>query len=425
MARLIGRLSARKVKTARPKKGRRAQDHADGGNLFLQTSFGADGHVRRSWTFKYELRGRRREMGLGATHTRTLKEARDEAKRLRQLLLDAVDPIDSRDRDAEAKAVAAAKDKTFSEVARQYLTAHRDDWTNLKHAAQWQTSLTKEAKAIVNLPVAKIDVSHVLSVLQPIWKSKPESASRLRGRIERVLAYAIAAQYRTRESGNPAKWDGSLKELLGSTAKAKRAKRERTNSTGHHAAVPYADMPKLMAALRARKSLSARALEFTILTAARTAETIRAEWSEFDLEEAEWSIPGSKMKTGKPHRVALSPRAVQILRGLKRQGGRVFPLGNIAMLKCLRGLRPGMTVHGTARSSFTDWSHEQTAYPKTAIDMALAHAVPGTDGSYRRGDLFDKRRKLMEAWADYLAQPPTEKTASVTPMRKPRAEVSA
>jgi len=422
MARTVKRLSARKVASAKPKKGLRAAVYADGGNLFLQTSLGADGHIRRSWIFKYELNHRRREMGLGSTYTRTLKEARDEAKRLRLLLLDGIDPIDARDKEAESKAVAAAKDKTFAEVAQH-------DWTNLKHASQWQTSLTKEAKAIAHLPVAKIDTSHVLSVLQPIWKSKPETASRLRGRIERVLAYAVAAKYRTRESGNPAKWDGSLKELLGSVAVARRAKRERMNHSGHHAALPYADMPALMAGLRARRnSLSARALEFTILATARTAETIGATWQEFDLVEKTWTIPAHRMKMKKAHKVPLSARAVEILKALPQSGDRPFALSQIAMLKTLRGLRPGMTVHGM-RSSFTDFAHERTAHAKVVIDQALAHAISDkVEAAYRRGDLFDKRRQLMAAWADFCASPPREEpnanATTVTPMRKPRAKVT-
>jgi integrase len=427
MARLVKRLSARKVATARPRKRLDSQLFSDGGGLYLQTKRWPEGHVTRSWVFRYELRGVRREAGLGATHTRDLKEARDEAKAMRQLLLKGVDPIEYRDKDIEAKAVEAAKDKTFAEVARQYLATHRHDWKNAKHAAQWETSLTKEAKAITNLPVAKIDTAHILQVLEPIWRVKPESASRTRGRIERVLAYAIAANYRRREDGNPARWDGSLKELLGSKSHAQRAKHERTQKTGHHLALAYQALPGFMAALRKLDSLSAHALEFTILNAARTGETIGASWREFDLHEKTWTIPASRMKMGRPHKVPLSDRVVQILKSLPHDGDKVFPLSNMAMLECVRGLKPGITVHGF-RSTFADWAHEQTAFAKVTIDQALAHAIGDkVEAAYRRGDLFEKRRQLMAQWSAFLASPPVEKAAGkVTPIRrKAKAEVSA
>lgn len=264
---------------------------ADGGNLLLQVTRGEAEHIRRSWVFRYELNGRRREAGLGPLHTRGLAEAREEAKRLRLLLLDGIDPLDQRRRAAEERAVEAAKDKTFAQVAAAYLDAHGDDWRNAKHAAQWRTSLTHDAKAIAHLPVAAIGTEHVLDVLKPIWRVKPETASRTRGRIERVLAYAIAAGYRKREDGNPARWDGHLQELLGSKAKALKAKRERTGRSGHHAALPYQAMPEFMAELRQLDSLSGCALEFTILTVARTGETIGATWAEFDLDAAIWTVP--------------------------------------------------------------------------------------------------------------------------------------
>jgi integrase len=432
MARLRNRLSARKVASARPRKGLDSKLFADGGGLYLQATNSEPDengriHVNRSWLFKYELNHRRREMGLGPLYTRDLKSARHEAKAMRELLLRGVDPIEYRDKDIEAKAVDAAKDKTFAEVARQYLATHRDDWKNAKHAAQWETSLTKEAKAITNLPVAKIGTAHILQVLQPIWRSKPESASRTRGRIERVLAYAIAAQYRRREDGNPARWDGSLKELLGSKSHAQRAKYARTQKTGHHPALPYRDLPEFMTALRKLDSTSARALEFTILTAARTGETLGASWREFDLHEKTWAIPGNRMKMGKPHKVPLSDGAVEILKSLPHVGDKVFPLSNMAMLECVRGLRSGITVHGF-RSSFADWAHEQTAFAKVVIDLGLAHAIGDkVEAAYRRGDLFEKRRQLMAQWSAFLASPPVEKaTAKVTPIRrKAKAEVSA
>ena len=413
----LNRLKARQVANAKPKRGLDASLLADGGNLFLQLTRGQNDHVRRSWLFRYELNGRRREMGLGATHTRSLKEAREEAKPLRQLLLDGIDPIEHRKKNIESRAVESAKNKTLAEVAAAYLKAHRDDWKNPKHVKQWETSLTKETKAIANLPVAAIDTAHILQVLEPIWRTKPETASRTRGRIERVLAYAIVAKYRKREDGNPARWDGHLEELLGSKARAAKAKRERTGKSGHHPALPYRHTPDFMQALRRLNSLSARALEFTILCAARTAETIGMKWSEVDFEERTWTVPAGRMKMKKQHKVPLCDGAVAILKALKRDGDRVFNLSNMAMLQCLRGLRPGPTVHGF-RSTFMDWSHEQTAFPKVVIDMALAHAIGDrVEAAYRRGDLFEQRARLMKAWGEYLDKP-AGTGAIVTPIRK-------
>jgi integrase len=414
--RTLGRLSAREVGNAKPKRGLDSMLLADGGNLYLQATVGREGHIRRSWLFRYELSGRRREMGLGPLHTRGLKEAREEAKRLRLLLLDGIDPIEHRDRAIEARAVESAKNKTLSAVAAEYLKAHRDDWKHPKHAAQWAASLKNDAKAIADLPVAGIDVAHVLQVLEPIWREKPETASRVRGRIERVLAYAIAAQYRKREHGNPARWE-HLQELLGKKSAAKKAKHARTGKAGHHPALPYREIPDFMVKLRRLNSLSARALEFCILTSARTGEVIGATWREFDLAEKIWTVPAGRMKMGKDHRVPLSDRAMKILRDLRRGGDRVFPISNMAMLQCLRGLRPGLTVHGF-RSTFMDWAHEQTATAKVVIDMALAHAIGDkTEAAYRRGDLFEKRKHLMAQWAEFCDKPAAT-DATVTPIRK-------
>jgi len=408
---------ARQVNNAKPKRGRDASLLADGGNLYLQLTRGDGDHVRRSWLFRYELNGRRREMGLGALYTRGLKEAREEARGLRLLVLDGIDPIDHRKKSIESRAVASARDKTFSEVAAAYLKAHKDDWKNSKHAAQWEKSLTRDTKAIADLPVAAIDTAHVLEVLGPIWKTKPETASRTRGRIERVLAYAIVAKYRKREDGNPARWDGHLEELLGSKAKAQKAKRERLGKSGHHPALPYKEAPDFMASLRRLDSLSARALEFSVLTAARTAEVIGANWSEFDLTERTWTVPAGRMKMKKEHKVPLCDLAVAILAKLPRHGDRVFKLSDMAMLQCLRGLRPGLTVHGF-RSTFMDWAHEQTATAKVVIDMALAHAIGDkVEAAYRRGDLFERRKQLMELWGKFCGRPAAT-GATVTPLRK-------
>jgi integrase len=418
----VGRLSSRQAINAKPKHGADAALLADGGNLYLQLTRGDGGHIRRSWLFRYELNGRRREAGLGPLHTRGLAEARAEAKRLRQLLLDGIDPLEHRRKGIEARAVQASKDKTFGQVAGEYLKAHQDDWQNRKHARQWQASLMVEARALRDLPVAAIDTAHILSVLQPIWPVKPETASRTRARIERVLAFAVAAQYRRREDGNPARWDGHLQELLGAKGKAKKAKHERTGQAAHRPALPYKEAAGFMATLRGVNSLPARALEFTVLTAARRGEVIGACWSEFNLQENIWNVPAGRTKTSKAHRVPLCDQAVAILRALPRDGGdRVFPLGDKAMQRLLHGLRPGVVPHGF-RSTFMDWAHEQTAFPKTVIDMALAHAIGDrVEASYRRGDLFERRTQLMKAWADYCDQPAAV-GATVTPLRPVTAD---
>jgi integrase len=414
--RTVGRLTAREVASAAPARGCDGALLADGGNLYLQLIRGERGHVRRSWLFRYERDGRRREMGLGPLHTRSLKAAREEAKRLRLLLLEGIDPLHHRQQTIEGRAVAAAKDRTFGEVAVAYLKAHREDWKNPKHAAQWEASLTKDCRAITNLPVAAIDTAHVLRVLEPIWRKKPETASRTRGRIERVLAYATVAQYRKREDGNPARWDGHLAELLGSKFKAQKAKRERTGKSGHHPALPYKQVPDFMHALRQLDSMSARALEFTILTAARTVETIGMAWSEIDSIDGTWTVPADRMKMRKQHKVPLPDRALAILASLPRNGGRVFPLSNMAMLQMIRRLRPGLTVHGF-RSTFMDWAHEQTATAKVVIDMALAHAVGDkVEAAYRRGDLFERRKRLMQQWSEFCDRPAA--AGIVTPLRK-------
>jgi integrase len=415
--RTIGRLTARELVNAKPERGRDASLLADGGNLYLQLTRGEGHHIRRSWLFRYERDGQRHDMGLGPLHTRGLKEAREEAKRLRLLLHDGIDPLQHRQKTIENRAVEAAKDKTFSEVAATYLRAHRDDWKNPKHAAQWETSLTKDCKAIANLPVAAIDTAHVLQVLEPIWRKKPETASRIRGRIERVIAYSIVAKYRRREDGNPAVWSGHLDELLGSKAKAQKAKRAHTGKSGHHPALSYKHVPDFMHSLRRLDSLSARALEFTILTAARTSEVIGATWDEIDFTEKTWTVPADRMKMRRQHKVPLSDRALEILKSLSRHGNRVFPLSDMAMLQCLRGLWPGLTVHGF-RSTFMDWSHEQTATAKVVIDMALAHAIGDkVEAAYRRGDLFERRKRLVQQWSEFCRQP-IATDATITPLRK-------
>jgi integrase len=417
MAQVTNRLSRRQVAEAVPPKGRDAVMLPDGGNLFLQCRRAADGRITRSWTFRYELRGVRHEMGLGALHTRDVREARAEARRLRQLLVDGRDPLDERNRAIAARAAEQAKDKTFAEVAAAYIEAHRPGWSSPEHARQWHRSLFEDARPLLHLSVAAIDTAHVLDVLRPIWRTKPTTATRTRGRIEQVLAAAIIAGYRTPASGNPA--DRSVQALLGKTSAAIKAKRERTGRDHHMPALPYDQVPQLMAELRAIDSPAARALEMAILTCTRTSELRGAVTAEFDLMERVWCIPARRMKSRKPHRVPLADRALEILRELPaRDDARLFPVGKQAMLALLQRLRPGTTVHGCARASFKTWAGERTNYPREIVEASLAHRLgDDTEAAYERGDKLEKRRRLMRDWGVFCCAKPATTGAAVVPLR--------
>jgi integrase len=417
MARIVGRLKARQVANARPRgkctrgknegKARRAIFLADGGGLYLQCTLAHDGSVTRSWVFKYEVGGKtlkigrkkekregtRHEIGLGPLHTLDLADARAKAKALRQQLLDGLDPMVERRKREQARIVEAAKAVTFTQVAKKYLDLHLNSFKNAKHQAQWRSTLeTYVYPKIGHMTIADIGPADVIRCIEPIWNTKRETASRVRQRIERIFDYATTRQYRSGD--NPA---AHITETLP----------KKKNGKGHHAAMPYGDLPAFMAELRARDSMSARALEFTILTAARTGETIGgATWDELDLKAQVWTIPGERMKAGKEHRVPLCPRVLAILRDLPRHGDRIFPLSNMGMLELLRGMRPGLTTHGF-RSTFKDWVSECTNYPNIVSEMALAHTVPDkVEAAYRRGDLFEKRRRLMAAWDKFCATKP-------------------
>ena len=364
--------------------------HADGGNLYLNvTKTGA-----KSWVFMFKYSGRQREMGLGSILHVSLAKARDLAIDARQALADGKDPLSIR------KAVEV---KTFGEIADAHVEAMKPGWRNAKHAAQWTMTLTKHAEPLRRLPVADVDTAAVLDVLQKLWKRTPETAERLRGRIESVLDSAKAKGLRSGE--NPARWRGHLDQLL--------PKRQRL-TRGHHKAMPFGDVPAFMARLRGSAGLSARALELTILTAARSGEVLGARWDEFGLDAAVWAVPAARMKASREHRVPLPDAAVAILRRLEelRTGPWIFastkrdkPMSNTAMLMTLRRLKVDVTTHGF-RSSFRDWASEQTSFPHEVCEMALAHAIANkAEAAYRRGDLFDKRRKLMEAWAAFCAKP--------------------
>lgn len=377
MARPINRLSARKVATAG--KGY----HADGGGLYLLVSEAGT----RSWVLRYQRLGKRREMGLGSAAVVSLLEARQAALQQRKVLAAGKDPIASR-------RAAQAAGMTFGEAADAYIEAHRASWKNEAQANQWRQSLADHGPDR-DLPVADVDTAAVLRALNRIWKAKTETATRVRGRIERILDWAKVQGLR--EGENPARWRGHLDHLLPKPAKLKQVK--------HHAAMPYGKVPAFMATLRRRESGNRRALRFTILTAARTEEVAGAQWDEFDLKAAVWTVPAERMKAGRRHRVPLSGEALAILRSLPRDRP---PFPSSGMLNLLRkappkGLGQPYTVHGF-RSSFRDWAAEQTDFPGEVVEMALAHTIKDkTEAAYRRGDLLEKRRELMQAWADELA----------------------
>ena len=403
MARTIGKLTALVVD-----KSKRRGYYGDGGGLFLQVSVSGS----KSWVFRFKEAGKLHEMGLGATHTIGLAEARERARECRRLRLDGIDPIEAR-KVARAQArLAAAKAVTFKNCAERYIASHQAGWRSLAHAAQWPSTLGRYVYPVFgSLPVQAIDVGLVLKALEPIWTAKPETAGRVRGRIESVLDWATSRGYR--QGDNPARWRGHLENLLPTKSKVRRVK--------HHAALPYAEIGEFIAQLKQQEGVAAQALEFAILTAGRTGEVIGSRWSEISLAERLWTIPAERMKAGKEHRVPLSDAARAILEQMQaiRQDDFVFPGGktkrpisNMAMAMTLRRMgRDDLTVHGF-RSTFRDWAAERTDVPREVAEMALAHAVGDkVEAAYRRGDLFEKRRQLMDAWSRFCTAPAGDETA--------------
>jgi integrase len=380
----LHRLSTLKLKTTRP--GR----YPDGGGLYLKVSFNpASGTVRRSWIFRFEHNGRERFMGLGSLNDVTLAEARERATAARKMHHDGQDPIEARESARTARRLESTRAMTFLQCAEAYIDTHKAGWRSTRHLSQWNESLRLYIAPVIGaLPVQQIDVALVMKTLQPIWREKTETAARVRQRIEAVLDWATASGFRSGD--NPARWKGHLENLLPHTDKIQKVK--------HLAAMPYPEVGAFITELRARPGLAARALEFTILTATRSKEVLGARWSEIDFESRVWTVPAERTKGQREHRVPLAPRALEILRGLPRDGDRVFPLGRTAMWL----ERPdGVTVHGF-RSSFRDWCAEQTNFPRELAEAALGHIVgDSTERAYRRGDVLEKRRRLMEAWAAY------------------------
>lgn len=393
MARAVNKLSALSIQ-----KTSKAGRYGDGNGLYLIV----DPSGAKRWLYIFRWEGKHKEMGLGGFPGVSLAEAREKTIDARRQVRDGTNPIEARKREKAASQSTEGSAQTFGEFADTWVQSIISEFRNEKHRWQWTQTLKVYAAALSPLAINNVETEHVLDVLRPIWTTKPETASRLRGRIERVLDAAKAMGLRTGE--NPARWRGHLDKLL--------TKRKRLNR-GHHPALPYQEMPAFMVNLRKRRAVSALALEFTILCASRTGEVIGAQWNEIQRKGAVWIIPGSRMKAGKEHRVPLGERALAILDEMEllKKGDDVFPgqkkgkpLSNMAMLNLLERMeRPDITVHGF-RSSFRDWAGETTDFPRELAETALAHVVGDeTERAYRRGDSLDKRRKLMDAWAKFLS----------------------
>jgi integrase len=382
---------------------------ADGHGLYLQVNGN-----NRSWIFRYKRFGRTRWMGLGSVATYTLDEARELARKARQQIKEGIDPLTARQARIAAERLAANRTKTFKECAEGYLAAHGSKWKTAKGRDDFVASLNAYVHPTCgSLPVAAVDTALVMHCIEPIWRSKTPTASRLRGRMEDILHWATVQGYRAGE--NPAQWEKHLEHLLPAVSQLK--------NNNHHAALPYDDIPTFMARLRAIEGIPARALELTVLCATRTNETLGAKWDEIDLNEKVWTVPAERMKAGgRPHRIPLSDRAVEILQHLPRMNEWVFPalenskvalvrhLSSKAMVRLLQRMgyeNEQATVHGF-RSTFRDWTAECTDYQNHVVEMALAHKIKNkVEAAYRRGDLFIKRRLLMAAWTAYCHRAPT------------------
>lgn len=389
--RALNRLSIKWIESSKRDPGL----YADGGGLWLRVT----ASKTRSWIFRYTRHGKTHDIGLGAYLNVSLELARKKAGEMRATLGRGDDPKTLR----IAERLEAAARLTFRQCAEQYIAANRAGWKNPKHGDQWASTLDTYAYPVIgDLDVSRVDTGHVLKILEPIWEIKNETASRVRGRMERVLAWATTRKQRTGD--NPAKWTHHLDTILPAPSKVKKS--------GHHAALPYQEAGAFLKSIRTQPGVAPRALEFTVLTVARTNEVIGATWAEIDLERSVWTIPAERMKAGKEHRIPLSGRALEILKEMEglREGDLVFPgwkaktgLSNMAMLNLLKRTgHGGLTVHGF-RSTFRDWAGETTAHPREVIEHAMAHQLKDkAEAAYARGTLFDKRCALMRDWEAFL-----------------------
>jgi len=374
----------------------------------------------RSWILRVMVGGKRRELGLGAySSTNGVAEARRKALEARDKIRQGIDPIEETRAARSALAAARATALTFDQCAAAYIAVKEPEWKNSKHASQWRNTLETYASPVIGkLLVRDVAQAHVMSILEPIWTDKTETASRLRGRIEKVLDWSTASKYRTGE--NPARWRGHLDVLL--------AKPGKIAKVTHHAALPYAEIGAFMVDLRKQEGMGALALEFAILTAARSGEVRGATWGEIDLDGKMWTIPAGRMKAEKEHQVPLSEEAVALLKGMPRIAGTdlIFPntkgttLSDMTLAAALRRMGCEVTAHGF-RSTFRDWAGETTAYPREVIEHALAHQLKDkAEAAYARGTLFEKRRRLMKDWAKFCAKVQTE-AANVVALHKATA----
>jgi integrase len=412
----LNRLSDLAVKKSKPAAGGKSKFYGDGGNLWLQVS-GDEREPARSWVFRYTRLGRERYMGLGPYPTITLSSARDKAAGIRRSLANGKDPFDERRAREVAATLEAGKAISFQSCAEQFVEAKRVTWKSEKHAADWPKSLELYAYPVFkDLPVGLIEVSHVLKVLNPVWTKKTETATRLRGRIEQVLSWAKVQGLR--EGENPARWRENLDKVLPDPQQFQKVE--------HFKALPYAKMGAFMAELRDQNGIGARALEFTILTCARTGETRGATWDEVNMQERVWSIPAHRMKNKQPHRIPLSKAAMSVLEEMIKLGtkGYIFPgdkpdqpMSTNTMLAVLDRMgQDDITVHGF-RSAFSDWAEDTTAYPPAVIDRALSHnKKQQTERAYFRTDLFERRAPLMQDWANYCAV--IKVPAEIVPIRR-------
>ena len=395
MAKTIKKLTTLKVKNLKQPGW-----YPDGMGLYLQVSKTCS----KSWVYRYESNGKERRKGLGSNTYTTLENARQKAQECRLLRKEGVDPIDYKKQQDAEKVLEQAKAITFKECALAYIESQKSSWRNRKHESQWRNTLETYAYPVIgDLSVQDVDIGHVLKILEPIWYEKTETASRVRQRIENVLDWAKVRKYRDGE--NPALWRGHLDKVLPARSKVQKIK--------HFEAMPYIEVPEYFRHLK-KDSLASKALAFTILTAARNGEARGTTWDEIDFNNNIWTVPESRMKANRTHRVPLSTEAVKVLKNVLslKTDDRVFPglrkdqpISEAALLKLLKQDHPKLTIHGF-RSSFRDWCAEQTNFPRELAESALAHTLTDrTEAAYQRGDYLEKRRELMESWASYLSEP--------------------
>ena len=405
-------MTARQAETLR-----RAGFHAAGGVSGLYLAITGEGG--RSWVLRYSFGGKRRDMGLGPFEVIGLADARELAMAARRQILAGIDPLEARRAERDKRRLDVAKAKTFRECAEAYIAAHESGW-DPRNAHQWRASLRDYAFPVLgDLPVAAIDTALVMRAIEPVWNEKPETANRTRGRIENILAWAAVRGYRA-AGDNPARWRGHIDHLLPARAKVRKIE--------HLTALPYTEIGGYMARLREQTSIAARALQFLILTAARSGEVTGARWDEFDLAGRIWTVPANRMKAGREHRVPLSDLAIAIVKAMAeiRQSDLVFPgahggrMPGLTLRRAATGHRDGIgiAVHGF-RSSFRDWAAERTNFPREVAELALAHSVgTAVERAYQRSDLFAKRRQLADAWAKLCAAPPTVTGEKVVTLRR-------